>query len=133
MCDFTTAMVFVNIAGLTIPRENDGMSLSPQEQESLKVVAKEAAREAVEQMSLKLAERDAELRESIVDDVRKELKSYFGDQSAAQHMIQHARIDKFLNWMDGMGKNFWGSLVSSTLRVLITAAISVFLYSKYKG
>jgi hypothetical protein len=127
------AVVFVNIAWSTIPRENDGMNLSPQEQESLKVVAKEAAREAVEQMSLKLAERDTELRESIVEDVRKELKSYFGDQSAAQHMIQHARIDKFLSWLDGMGKNFWGGIVSSTLRVLITAAISIFIFSKYKG
>jgi hypothetical protein len=130
------AMVFDTIAFVfltTIPRESDGMSLTPEQQESMKVIAKEAAREAVEQLSHKLSERDAELRESIVTDVRKELATYFGDQSPAQHMIQHDRIDKFLSWMDGMGKNFWSGLVSNVLRVVVTGAAAIFIYSKVKA
>lgn len=132
-------MVFVNIAFVlsTIPRESAGMSLTPKEQESLTVIAKEAAREAVEQLSQKLQERDTELRADIKEDaraaVKAELKAWFGDQSPAEHMIQHARIDKFLTWMDGMGKSFWSGLISNILRTVVTGAAAIFVYSKLKG
>ena len=113
------------------------MSLTSEQQESLKVIAKEAAREAVEQLGVKLQERDIALRESIVEDVRKELKSelkaWFGDQSPAGHMIQHDRIDKFLSWMDGMGKSLWTGLITSVLRAVVTGAAAIFFYQKIKG
>jgi hypothetical protein len=109
------------------------MSFDPKDQENLMTIAREVAKATVEEMGLKLRERDDALRDSIVKDVRKELESYFGDQSPAEHMIQHARMDKFLAWLDGMGKNFWSGLLSNLLRAVVTGAAAVFVYSRVKG
>ncbi|MFP3609164.1 hypothetical protein SB778_03505 [Paraburkholderia sp. SIMBA_050] len=105
----------------------------PKDQENLMTIAKEVAKATVEEMGLKLRERDEELRESIVEDVRKELKSYFGDQSPSDHLIQHNRIDKLLNWIDNLGKNFWGGLIAGTVKFLVVAIIGAAVFSKYKG
>jgi ribosomal protein S13 len=108
-------------------------STDPKDQENLMTIAREVAKATVDEMGVRLDERDKKLRESIVEDVRKELKSYFGDQSASDHLIEHNRIAKFLTWVDGLGKNFWSSLISNVIRSAVTGAIAVLVYSKWKG
>jgi hypothetical protein len=109
------------------------MSFDPKDQENLMTIAREVAKATVDEMGQRLDERDKKLRESIVEDVRKELKSYFGDQSASQHMIEHSRIAKFLTWVDGLGNSFWSSVISNVIRSAIAGAFAVFVYTKWKG
>jgi hypothetical protein len=109
------------------------MSLTSEQQESLKVIAKEAAREAVQLLGAKLEERDEKLREDILSDFRKEMKSYFGEQAPSVHIVQHARLDTFLNWLDSLGKNFWGGLVSGAVKFIVTLGLGALIYSKLKG
>jgi hypothetical protein len=109
------------------------MSLTSEQQESLKVIAKEAAREAVQQLGAKLEERDKQLREDILSDFRQEMKSYFGEQAPSVHIVQHARLDTFLNWLDSLGKNFWGGLVSGVVKFAVAFCLGALLYSKIKG
>jgi hypothetical protein len=105
----------------------------PKDQENLMTIAREVAKATVAEMDLAMRERDKALRESIVEDVRKELKSYFGEQAPSDHLIEHNRIAKFLTWVDGLGKSFWSSIISNVLRSAIAGAFAVFVYSKWKG
>ena len=109
------------------------MSLSSEQQESLKVIAKEAAREAIELFGRKLSERDDKLREDIIEDVRRELKTYFGEQAPSVHIVQHAQLVDFLKWLDALKKNFWSGFVASVMKYGTTLGVGALLYSKLHG
>jgi hypothetical protein len=103
------------------------------ELESVRMVAKEAAAEAVALMSLKLEERDEKLHDKITESVEGMLKTYFGDQTPSQHTIQHARMDSLLKRLDGISDNFWGGIVTGIAKWVIVGVLGALAYSKIKG
>ncbi|EOF5090462.1 hypothetical protein ACK1G0_004024 [Salmonella enterica] len=64
-----------------------------------------------------------ELRDEIGQEVNDQLKTYFGDMTAAQHSIQHSNLDKLLNRLDTISSGFFGGIVSKVTSILITALI----------
>lgn len=72
-------------------------------------------------------EMSGSFRSTIADDVGKEvskqLQSYFGDMTAAQHSIQHSNLDKLLNRLDYISSGFVGGIVSKVTSFLITALL----------
>lgn len=87
--------------------------------ESLKLiadsVARTAASEVADQLEAKMTEQHTRLKKEITDEFRRDLKGYFGKLEADEHIIQHRRIDKLLNFIDKTGENFLGRIISQLL------------------
>jgi hypothetical protein len=85
--------------------------------ESLKLIADSVARSAAsqvaDQLEAKMTEQHAKLKNEITDEFRRDLKGYFGNLQSDEHIIQHSRIDKLLNFIDKTGENFIGRIVSA--------------------
>jgi hypothetical protein len=76
--------------------------------DTVKLIAEAAARAAVEQMS-EQHRRELEIQ----------LKSHFGETSAAQHIIQHERLDKLLGFLDSLGTSIFATLIRNMVMSLI--------------
>lgn len=89
--------------------KDKGMSLMALDKETIALISKSAAEEAV-----------AELRREVLSDIKTEIensfKAHFGDMSAFDHASQHSRIDKLLNSLDKISDNFWGQLVTGIIK-----------------
>lgn len=88
----------------------------------MKQLAESAAEAAATKVGTKI--RD-EIRQEMVDfkaeliaAVREENKTYHGDMTPTEHAISHARLNKFLTWMEKMNENFWGQIVTGFVKWL---------------
>jgi len=93
-----------------------GTLVSGLDMESLKLitdsVARTAANEVADQLEKKMTEQHTKLKNEITDEFRRDLKGYFGKLEADEHIIQHRRIDKLLNFLDKTGENLVGRVIT---------------------
>ncbi|CAB4122169.1 hypothetical protein UFOVP26_106 [uncultured Caudovirales phage] len=89
--------------------KEQGMSLMALDKETIALISKQAAEDAV-----------SELRKDVLNDIKAEIensfKQHFGDMSAFDHASQHSRIDKLLNSLDKISDNFWGQIVTGVIK-----------------
>lgn len=100
----------------------------------MKQIAESAAEAAVRKVTAELRKEfkaDMEtLRREIVAAVREENRAYHGDLTPSQHAIQHDRINKFLEWMESMNKNFWGQIIAGLVKwVFVIFLIGYFMWN----
>lgn len=72
-----------------------------------------------------------ELKEELRLEIQREFKNHFGDMQPSTHIVQHARIDRFLNTVDKLSDNFWGRVIGNIL--LWGAAATVLGYVFFSG
>lgn len=90
--------------------------------ELMKILARSVAEEVVKELK-------EEIRAEIREEIRREFKNHFGDLSPAQHAIQHSRFESFLQKVDGLSTNIWGSVVSTGVKwVLGLVAVGYFVW-----
>lgn len=106
--------------------------------ESLKLIADSVARTAAtevgQHLEAKMTEQHSRLKQDIIDEVRRDLKGYFGKLEADEHIIQHSRIDKLLGFIDRTSENFIGRFLVTLVAWGAVAVIVVYaIYLKLSG
>lgn len=87
--------------------------------DSLKLIADSVARTAAtqvsEQLEAKMSEQHEKLKRDVIEEFRRDLKGYFGSLQSDEHIVQHNRIEKLLNFIDRTSENFLGRIISQLL------------------
>ncbi|OCQ54131.1 hypothetical protein Ppb6_00681 [Photorhabdus australis subsp. thailandensis] len=84
--------------------------------EMVEHIAKIVAREVVTNLK-------GDLTDKIGAEVANQLKSYFGDMTAAQHSIQHANLEKLLTRLESISSGFFDGIISKITSILTVALI----------
>ena len=82
-------------------------------------VAKTAASEIAQELREEMYSQHRQLREEILEGVRKEIQAYHGDMTPTEHAVQHNRMSRILKWMDRTTDNVWGQVISSAIKFII--------------
>jgi hypothetical protein len=92
------------------------------DKETIQLVASAAASAAASQLGRDL--RD-ELKTQFAEaklDLKRDLQAYFGEQTAAKHVVHHDRLERFLVWSDRATQSFWGQVGKNLIYVALGAA-----------
>lgn len=106
--------------------------------DALKILAEVSGKAAATQVSAQLSDDlKKHVREVIAEHEKRmehKIKDYFGKHSPEEHLVQHARIDRFLNLMDRVGDNFLGALIRNVMTAtLFLLVVGWLAWNKFKG
>ncbi|MCG5512869.1 hypothetical protein [Ectothiorhodospira shaposhnikovii] len=91
--------------------------------EIAEAVALSAATKVAQELRHEMQMENKKLRDELLEGVRNEIKLYHGDMTPTEHAIQHARINRFLSWMDRTSQNVWAQV----LKTIVSAMLFLFL------
>lgn len=98
--------------------------------DTVKLIAAAAAREAVEAMREE-NRREADRLEARIEE---KLNNFFGSTTATAHVVQHARLDKLLNFLDSLGANIFGTILKNIIIGLcVMGLIGYFIWNRIFG
>lgn len=104
--------------------------------ETMRNIAELSAKAAAESVATSL--RDEIRREfehfekRITDKIDSEFKAHFGVLQPSEHVIQHSRLDSFLQWSEDVKKSAWQNLVAGIFKHGITVALmGYFLWKQF--
>lgn len=98
--------------------------------ETVRLIAEAAAQKAADTVRERLKEDFEQVEHKVVE----RLNTFFGDTSPTHHIVQHARIDKLLNFVDGLSSNIIGTIVKNAMLGLgVMALIGYVIWTKFVG
>jgi hypothetical protein len=94
--------------------------------ETAQLIAESAARAAGAELAAKLSEQFREdfnrFQDSVNGRLHMEFESRFGKMDAAQHIIQHDRLDRLLKLSDSIGRNLFGKIIMGVVIIGLVVA-----------
>lgn len=90
-----------------------------QDRETIRLIAEFAARAAAQELRNELREEFKEMAVNVEDRVAAQLREHFGAMKPADHVVEHARLNKMLTTVESLEKNLIGKILIGALIVMI--------------